>query len=290
MEKQIKPGFIGCGNMGGVLAAVAAKAFGIETGEDGIPVCKGQVLVADHNESKMKALAEQYGCIPSTSAEIAKSCDLIFLGVKPQVMKQACLEIIDILGAREDHFCIISMAAGLTIGTIRSMLDPDGPNGHRPACPVMRIMPNTPCSVGAGVILYSPGEGVRADDEEEFLELMRPAGIISRLEESKIDMGSALSGCGPAYVYMFIDALTDGGVRCGLPREKARRFAIQTVLGSALMCGQSGQEPAKLKGDVCSPAGSTIEGVAVLEEKAFRSAVMDAVYAAYKRNVELGKV
>lgn len=289
MEKQIKAGFIGCGNMGGVLASVAAKSFGIKFDENGKAVCGGQVLAADLSEAKVQALAERFGCTPSNSAEIAESCDLIFLGVKPQVMREACTEIKDILEARNDHFCIVSMAAGVTIESIREMLDPDTGNGRLPSIPIIRIMPNTPCAAGGGVILYATGEGVYTDDEEAFLQLMNPAGIISRMDESKIDMGSALSGCGPAFVYMFIDSLIDGAVRCGLPREQAKRFAIQTVLGSALMCAESGQEPAKLRADVCSPAGSTIEGVAVLEQNSFHYAVMEAVTAAYKRTVELGK-
>jgi pyrroline-5-carboxylate reductase len=288
MEKQIRAGFIGCGNMGGVLAQVAAKSFGIEN-ENGKAVCKGEVLAADLSESKVQALAERFGCIPSTAAEIAEKCDLIFLGVKPQVMKEACAQIKEILDARTDHFCVVSMAAGVKIEAIRAMLDTDTANGRLPSIPIIRIMPNTPCATGGGVILYATGEGVYTDDEAAFLQLMKPAGIISRMDESKIDMGSALSGCGPAFVYMFIDSLIDGAVRIGLPREQAKRFAIQTVLGSALMCAESGTEPAKLRADVCSPAGSTIEGVAVLEQNSFHYAVMEAVTQSYKKTVELGK-
>ena len=303
MKNNFKAGFIGCGNMGGVLAAVAAKSMvakaaeceasgkvaeGVVSGEAAGCSFQGAVYVADHNASKTARLAETFGCKESTAEEIAKTCDLIFLGVKPQVMPAACAQIKDILAERmksaknnEDHFCVVSMAAGIKIASYKDYLGD---------VPFIRIMPNTPCATGAGVILYTPGELATAEDEAAFVELMRPAGIIERMAEAKIDAGCAVTGCGPAFVYMFIDAFIDGAVRAGLPGEQAKRFAIQTVLGSAMMCAQNGAaEPAKLKADVCSPAGSTIEGVAVLEEYSFRSAVMEAVKAAYDRTVELGK-
>ncbi len=317
----IKAGFIGCGNMGGVLAAVAAKSLGLAPGQNNgqsaagsqnAAGSKGEVFVADHNQFKVDQLVETFGCRASNAAEIAAECDYIFLGVKPQVMNKACAEIKDILAARakasqtasgqgskvaggagsgnaggaeskadgSDRFCVISMAAGLKTEAYEKMLG---------KVPFIRIMPNTPCATGAGVILYSPGKLATQEDEMAFMQLMRPAGIISRLDEAKIDAGCAVTGCGPAYVYMFIDALIDGGVRIGLPREQAKRFAIQTVLGSAMMCAQSGAaEPAKLKSDVCSPGGSTIEGVTALEDYAFRAAIMEAVKAAWERNKELG--
>ena len=271
--------------MGGVLAAVAAKGMAAKAAEGPFD---GTVLVADLDAAKTSHLAESFGCKVSSTDEIAKTCDFIVLGVKPQVVAAVCAQIKDILAERmkaaekgEDHFCLVSMAAGVPIASYKEWL------GN---IPFIRIMPNTPCATGAGVILYTPGELATAEDEADFVELMRPAGIINRMEESKIDAGCAVTGCGPAFVYMFIDAFIDGAVRAGLPREQAKRFAIQTVLGSAMMCAQNGAaEPAKLKSDVCSPAGSTIEGVAVLEEYSFRSAVMEAVKAAYERTVELGK-
>ena len=286
---NIKAGFIGCGNMGGVLAAVAAKALGLDAANSAAKAggaakaqnaAGGAVYVADHNQYKMDQLAETFGCKVSSAEEIARECDLIFLGVKPQVMGNACEEIKDVLAERSS-FCIVSMAAGLKIEYFEKQLG---------KVPVIRMMPNTPCATGAGVVLYSVSERVAPEAEQAFMELMRPAGMIIRMEEAKIDKGSAVSGCGPAFVYMFIDALIDAGVRVGLPRVQAKQLAIQTVLGSAMMCTQSGAaEPAKLKADVCSPAGSTIEGVMALEDYAFRAAVMEAVKAAYERTVELGK-
>ena len=315
---NIKAGFIGCGNMGGVLAAVAAKALGLGAANSAAKAgsaakaqnatggaaktqnaAGGAVYVADHNQYKVDQLAETFGCKVSSAEEIARECDLIFLGVKPQVMGNACEEIKDVLAERSkaagrsgsdngtgaegtaSSFCIVSMAAGLKIEYFEKQLG---------KVPVIRMMPNTPCATGAGVVLYSVSERVAPEAEQAFMELMRPAGMIIRMEEAKIDKGSAVSGCGPAFVYMFIDALIDAGVRVGLPRVQAKQLAIQTVLGSAMMCTQSGAaEPAKLKADVCSPAGSTIEGVMALEDYAFRAAVMEAVKASYERTVELGK-
>ena len=281
---NIKAGFIGCGNMGGVLAAVAAKALGIAPGQGGRVQDGPAVLVTDHNKEKVAHMVEAFGCKASNAEEIARKCDFIFLGVKPQVMDVACEEIRATLEKRlktGEQFCIVSMAAGLKIDAFDKMLG---------SVPVIRMMPNTPCATGAGVILYVPGKLVSKEDEQAFMELMRPAGMILRMDEAKIDKGCAVSGCGPAFVYMFIDALIDAGVRIGLPRIEAKKLAIQTVLGSAMMCTQTGSsEPARLKADVCSPAGSTIEGVVALEEYSFYAAIMEAVKASYERTVELGQ-
>ena len=139
------------------------------------------------------------------------------------------------------------------------------------------------------MILFTCGEGVTDNDVTLFKTIFASAGELEEIEERLIDAGSAVSGCGPAFVYMFIDALADGGVKAGLPRDKALRLAAKTVSGSADMVLLSGKHPEALKNAVCSPAGSTIEGVNVLENAAFRAAVMSAVTAAYKRTKELGK-
>lgn len=264
----MKAGFIGCGNMGGTLAAVASKSGA------------GEILAADHNESKVAALCEAHGCIASTAAEIAAEADYIFLGVKPQVMRAAAEEIRGILAARQEPFAVVSMAAGMTAADVSEMLG---------GAPVIRIMPNTPAAVGEGVILYCLGAGVTGAQETDFLALLGPAGELVRLDESKIDMGSALTGCGPAFVCLLMEAMTDAGVRCGLPRDKALRFALRTFAGTARLALESGQDPAQLRAAVCSPAGSTIEGVAALERCGARHAMMEAVEAAYRRTAELGK-
>ena len=258
----MKAGFIGCGNMGGTLAAVASKSGA------------GEILAADHNESKVAALCEAHGCIASTAAEIAAEADYIFLGVKPQVMRAAAEEIRGILAARQEPFAVVSMAAGMTAADVSEMLG---------GAPVIRIMPNTPAAVGEGVILYCLGAGVTGAQETDFLALLGPAGELVRLDESKIDMGSALTGCGPAFVCLLMEAMTDAGVRCGLPRDKALQFAAQMMKGSAELLLEENMHPAVLKDRVCSPGGSTIQGVRRLEESGFRAAAMDAVIATFEK-------
>jgi pyrroline-5-carboxylate reductase len=181
----------------------------------------------------------------------------------------------------KDRFVLVSMAAGVSIAQIREMAGGD--------YPVIRIMPNIPASVGGGVILFDATENVPKKAIETFCTAMQGAGLVDRLPEKLIDAGSALSGCGPAFVSLFIEALADGAVACGLPRAQALSYAAQTVEGTAKMLLQSGQHPGQLKDAVCSPGGSTIAGVAALEQGAFRASVMEAVASAYARTLELGK-
>ena len=262
-----KIGFIGCGNMGGALARAIRK--------DG-----RRILLANRTPSKAEALAREIGGAVSDNQEIAASCDLIFLGVKPQMMADMLREISPVLQARSAPCVLVTMAAGLSISAILDMV---GVN-----CPILRIMPNTPASIGAGMLLYC-ARCVTSDALEEFLELMDGAGRLDLLPEELIDAGSAVSGCGPAFVYLFVEALADGGVACGLPRDKALLYAAQTVLGSAELVLQSGKHPGALKDAVCSPAGTTIQGVRALEQNGFRSAAMEAVLAAYEKTLSLAK-
>ena len=184
------------------------------------------------------------------------------------------------LDERPSRFVLCSMAAGLSIARIQEMAGED--------FPVIRIMPNTPASVGEGMIQYC-SSNVTAEEEEAFLKIMAPAGRLDAVPESLIDAASCVSGCGPAWVYQFIEALADGGVACGLPRAKAQEYAAQMVLGSAKLVLESGKHPGELKDAVCSPGGSTIQGVRVLEEHGLRGAVMDAVIASYNKTKEMGK-
>ena len=149
-------------------------------------------------------------------------------------------------------------------------------------------MPNTPVAVSGGMILYTL-LNVDKTQETEFLEFMSAAGRFDKLQEKLIDAGSALSGCGPAFVCQFIEALADGGVACGLPRDKALLYAAETLKGTAKLMLDTGEHPANLKDSVCSPGGSTIQGVRRLEQGAFRADVLDAVIAAYNKTKELGK-
>ncbi len=258
-------GFIGCGNMGSALVTAASREV----------VCT-KIAVCDNNQDKTDRLEREFGVTVTSGTNIAKHSRFVILGVKPQVMEDTLSEFADILCERED-LIVVSMAAGVTIKTIRSYIGEE--------VPMIRIMPNTPVAVGAGMILYST-DGVDEDSEKEFLTCFEKAGKFDKIAENKIDAASAISGSGPAYAYAFAEALADGAVECGLPRDKAALYAAQTLLGAAEMLLEKGH-PADLKDAVCSPEGTTIAGMHALERAAFRSAVMDAVTAAHKRTLEL---
>ena len=149
--------------------------------------------------------------------------------------------------------------------------------------PIIRIMPNTPVSVGEGVVVFAASDGVFMDEITEFCNCMRHAGTVDRTDEKLIDAVCALSGCGPAFVYMFADALASAGVECGLARDKAEEYAVQTIIGAARLMQGGEKHPDKLKDEVCSPAGATIAGVHSLEKAAFRGTVMDAITAAFNK-------
>ena len=267
----MKYGFIGCGNMGGAVARAVCKGAGA-----------GDVLLANRTPAKAQALAEELGCACGTNEEVASICDFIFLGVKPQMMADMLDELAPALEARAESrpFVLVTMAAGLSMQQIRMMAG----SGY----PIIRMMPNTPVALGDGMIQYC-SSNVTAEEEEAFCRLMAPAGRLDAVAEGMMDAASCVSGCGPAWVYQFIEALADGGVACGLPRAKAQEYAAQMVLGSAKLVLESGSHPGALKDAVCSPGGSTIQGVRVLEEKGLRGAVMDAVLAAYDKTKEMGK-
>ena len=153
---------------------------------------------------------------------------------------------------------------------------------------IIRILPNTACAVGQGVVLYCANGNVTDGDLAAFCALMAAAGIVDPISEALIDAGCAITGCGPAFAYMFIEALADGGVKCGLPRAKAIRYAAQMLAGSAEMVLQSGKHPEQLKDEVCSPGGSTIAGVDALEQHGFRGSCIAAVDAAFEKTRQLG--
>jgi len=149
-------------------------------------------------------------------------------------------------------------------------------------------MPNTPSLIGQGVIVMAASSEVSAEKQAELRKLLSGAGIVDSIEEKYLEAATGLSGCGPAFAYLFIEALADGGVRSGLPREKALRYAAQTVLGSAAMVLETGKHPGELKDMVTSPAGATIEGIAALENGGFRACAINAVEAASRRAADLG--
>ena len=263
-------GFIGTGNMGAAIAKAASASGRAE-----------RILLANRTPAKAQTLADTLPqAVCSTNGEVARTCQLIFLGVKPQMMAGMLEEIVPILAARTDRFLLATMAAGLTSARIREMAGVD--------CPVIRLMPNTPSAIGAGVVQYC-GLDVTQEELDEFAALLAPAGLVDPVPENLIDAASAVSGCGPAFTYLFIEALADGAVACGLPRDKALAYAAQMVSGAAQMVLDSGKHPGALKDAVCSPGGTTVQGVRALEERGFRAAAMNAVIAAYDKTLELAK-
>ena len=246
-------GFIGVGNMGGAIADAVCRT-----------VAAGSVAVCDPDEKKTSAFQEKYGAAVLSSDEIAASCRFLVLGVKPQVLPAVMK---DLRPKLSDGTVVVSMAAGISIAAIEGGLS---------SRPVVRIMPNTPCAVGHGLILYHPNALVKEDDLAALLAGFAGAGTLCPIAEDKIDAASAVSGCGPAF-------------ECGLTRADAQKFAALMLEGSAKMVLETGRHPGELKDAVCSPGGTTIVGVRALEEGGFRSAAMNAVRAAYLRTLELKK-
>lgn len=261
----MKYGFLGCGNMGGAIA----RALSGKTKD---------IAVSDRS-GKAKQLAQELGVAYSDNASIASSCDRIFLAVKPHMMRDMLAPLKDTLARRK--LLLITMAAGLEIRQIEEFV------GTR--LPVIRIMPNTPTSVGKGVIPYCANDLVTEEMKGDWLEDMALCGLLDPLEERLMDAASALSGSGPAYLYLMLEAMADGGVACGLPRAKALDYAAMTMAGAAEIYLSTHTHPGALKDAVCSPGGSTIAGVRILEERGFRGAAMDCVCAAFAKNKELGK-
>lgn len=272
-----KAAFIGTGNMGGALARAAVRALGPD-----------QVVLTNRTYEKAFSLANELGCAATDDNDSAVAmADYIFLGVKPHMMGGLLEALAPVLAQRHaagEDKVLISMAAGAKIADLKAHLAGAGYD-----VPLLRIMPNTCTAIGKGMtaLCAQPVEG-----EEHLLaveEILSASGRVERVDERQMDAFSAVAGCGPAFVDLFIEALADGGVLSGLPRQKALTYAAQTVLGAAAMVLETREHPGALKDAVCSPGGSTIAGVAALERGGFRAAAIDAVAAAWKRNGELGK-
>ena len=261
----MKYGFIGCGNMGGAIARALSNST-------------KDITLADISGIN-KPLADELGVSHADNAFVAANCDRIFLAVKPHLMKGALAPLQEALASHKP--LLITMAAGLEIRQIEEFA------GTR--LPIIRIMPNTPTAIGKGVIQYCRNDLVDDAVLSDWLADMVPCGLLDNLDEHLIDAASAVSGSGPAYMYVFLEALADGAVACGVPRAKAYEYAAMTMIGSAEMYLATKQHPGALKDAVCSPMGSTICGLRALEEHSFRAAAMDCVIATYQRNKEMGK-
>lgn len=260
-------GFIGCGNMGGALAKAASQSLN-----------GNQIALCDFHKEKVEKFVRDFGAIATSAQDVVKNARFVVLAVKPQKTENAIAEFADVLRARKD-VTVITMAAGLSIAAIRSFIGAD--------LPVIRIMPNTPVLLGSGMILYAT-DGVTSEAEEEFLRAFAAAGAFDKIPEEEIDAGSVVSGCGPAFVYAFIQALADGGISCGVDREKALFYAAQTAKGAAEMLLKFKDAETLIK-NVCSPGGTTIEGVKTLKNEDLAGVVTSAVQASYRRTLELKK-
>ena len=263
----MKIGFIGTGNMGGALARAAAHS-------------SHSLYLTDGLREKAEALALELGALATDTSRILAECDAVLLGVKPQTLPALAESIRPILATRATPILLISMAAGVTLEVLEGLF---GKN------PIIRIMPNTPASVGEGMIVWCASEDVTEAHKALFLDALAHAGTLDELPEQLMDAATAVMGCGPAFVDLFIEALADGGVKCGLPRDKALTYATQMVLGSAKLVKVSGKHPAELKDAVCSPGGSTIVGVGALEDGGFRGVTMSAVEASYEKTRALNQ-
>ena len=256
-------GFIGTGNMGSAIARAAKKSDRLE-----------RLLLANRSPEKAERLAKELGGEVTDNRTAAAAADVLFLAVKPQYLPGMFAGIRDVLEKRTDRFVIVSMAAGWPLERLTRELGD---------FPFVRIMPDIPAQVGAGITLVCPGAGITEEEKALVTALLDGSGLVSELDEKQLDAANGVTGCGPAFAAMFVEALADGAVACGLPRQKALEFAAMMVKGSAELLLQEGMHPAVLKDKVCSPGGSTIQGVRRLEEGAFRAAVMDAVIATFEK-------
>jgi pyrroline-5-carboxylate reductase len=251
-------GFIGCGNMGSAVLGGALDAGAISPSD---------VVVSARTQATLDRVHAAYGVATTTDNTVPASARMVFLAVKPQVYP----EVIDqIAGVVDNEALLVSFAPGKTIEWLQD---------ETSVRKVVRIMPNTPAAVGEGMTSVVFSDECNEDDRARVLAVLKAVGKAEVIPERLMDAASAVAGCSPAYVYMFIEAMADAAVLEGMPRAQAYRFAAQAVLGSAKMVLETGKHPAELKDAVCSPGGTTIEGLRVLEEKGMRGAVIDALKA-----------
>jgi pyrroline-5-carboxylate reductase len=263
-----KIGFIGGGNM--------AEAFikGLLNG--GFPA--EDIHFFEPNETRRRLVEERYGVVcEANNAELVTTSDIIVLATKPQILDKVLEDIVTVFS---DDKLLISILAGITTTTLEAGL------GGQPR--VVRAMPNTPALAGQGAAALCPGRNVGQQDRRVAQHLFETVGIALWVEEGQMDAVTGLSGSGPAFVYTFIEALTAGGVQEGLRLDIAHALAVQTVVGAAHLVKETGEHPALLREKVCSPAGTTISAIRVLEERGLRAMMMEAVGAATRRSRELG--
>ncbi len=237
-----------------------------------------EVLVSDPNSDRCRYLSEHFGVQVSEDNQAVQSAQMLLLAVKPQVFPAVAAQL---KSAPIKSSLVVSILAGVPLKTLEQAF---------PGVPMIRAMPNTPATVGAGITALAAGEQAQPVHLTQAEQIFQAVGEVVVVEESLMDAVTGLSGSGPGYVAVAIEALTDGGVAAGLPREIAAKLALQTVLGTAELLQETGLHPAQLKDRVTSPGGTTIAGIAALETSNFRAALITAVQAATQRSKELGSL
>lgn len=268
-NQAIRLGVIGAGNMGeAILRGYLNSGYAADA----------MTAVYDPDMNKCLALEKDLGVrVADSLASLIESSDMLLIAVKPNI----CTNLFSDQFDRFSDKAVISIAAGWGGERLKSTL----PASAR----VLRVMPNTPAMIGEGMIVFESGDSL-TEDEHAFAEtLFGSVGDVISVEPKLMDAVTAVSGSGPAYVYLFIEAMADGGVKAGLPRNVALKLATQTVKGAAMMVSETGVHPGELKDRVCSPGGTTIEAVAVLEQKGLRSAVISAVDACREKSERMSK-
>jgi pyrroline-5-carboxylate reductase len=270
MASKLSIGFIGAGKMATALANGFIKA-GLATPK--------QIIASDYSAAAAAAFAKETGARTTAfNPDVVKAAEVLILAVKPD-------QVPDVLAEIREHFTekhlLVSIAAGVTLAKLEAGLG----TGSR----VVRVMPNTPALVGASASAFALGKSALAADGEIVQKLLSAVGIAFQVKDALLDAVTGLSGSGPAYVYLFIEGLSDGGVAAGLPREMATKLAAQTVLGAAKMVLETGLHPGALKDMVTSPGGTTIEGLHELEKGRLRATAMSAVRVATEKSKKLGQ-
>lgn len=264
----MKIGFIGTGNMGSsIIKGILSSKF--EENEN--------INIFDLDKDKVNNLVKEYGInAVNSEKELAKNCDIIVLSVKPHIIPVVLKNLSE--NVKKDTI-ILTIAAGISISVIENALGEDKK--------VVRTMPNTPAQVLSGMTAVTFNKNIENSEKEIIFKLLNSFGKSVEIEEKLMHAYTGISGSLPAYVYMFMEALADGGVLCGMPRNKAYEIVAQTVAGSAKMLLETGKHPGQLKDEVCSPAGTTIEAVRVLENGNFRGNVIEAVVACTEKSKEM---
>lgn len=272
MATPLKIGFLGAGKM------ATALAKGFVRAELTAP---REMIASDPSDAARKSFAAETDAkVTASNDAVAKFADVLIVAVKPDQVAGVLAEVNEPLKGKKNYL-LLSIAAGVTIAKLEAAL----PAGAR----VIRVMPNTPALIGESASAYATGKNATTSDGELAKKLLSAVGMAFQVKESLLDAVTGLSGSGPAYVYQFIEALSDGGVASGLPRDIATRLAAQTVAGAARMVLQTGQHPGALKDQVTSPGGTTIEGLHELEKGKLRATVMSAVRAATEKSKKLGQ-